>query len=39
MHKAFEVFDEDNSAITVRKLRRIAKELGEDVHDDELKHD
>ena len=37
MHKAFEVFDEDNSgAITVRKLRRIAKELGEDVHDDEL---
>ena len=37
MHKAFQVFDEDNSgAITVRKLRRIAKELGEDVHDDEL---
>ena len=26
MHKAFEVFDEDNSgAITVRKLRRIAE--------------
>lgn len=37
MHKAFEVFDDDNSgAITVRNLRRIAKELGEDVHDDEL---
>lgn len=37
MHKAFEVFDDDKSgAITVRNLRRIAKELGEDVHDDEL---
>ena len=35
--KAFKIFDDDGSGvITVRNLRRIAKELGEDVNDEEL---
>ncbi|KAL4162087.1 hypothetical protein PRNP1_002635 [Phytophthora ramorum] len=35
--RAFELFDEDGSgAITLRKMRRVAKELGENLGDDEL---
>lgn len=35
--KAFKIFDDDGSGvITVRNLRRVAKELGEDVNDEEL---
>jgi centrin-3 len=37
LQKAFELFDEDNSGrISLRNLRRIAKELGENLSDDEL---
>ncbi|POM60473.1 Caltractin-like protein [Phytophthora palmivora] len=35
--RAFELFDEDGSGtITLRKMRRVAKELGENLGDDEL---
>ena len=37
LFKAFKIFDDDNSGqITMRNLRRIAKELGEDVDDEEI---
>ena len=37
LFKAFRIFDDDNSGkITVRNLRRIAKELGEDVDEEEI---
>ena len=37
MAKAFQLFDEDSSGrISFRNLRRIAKELGENLTDDEL---
>ncbi|DAZ93177.1 TPA: hypothetical protein N0F65_003060 [Lagenidium giganteum] len=35
--RAFKLFDEDGSGkITLRKMRRVAKELGENIGDDEL---
>jgi centrin-3 len=35
--RAFKLFDEDGSGkITLRKMRRVAKELGENIGDEEL---
>ena len=37
LHKAFRLFDEDGSGvISFRNLKRVAKELGEKLSDDEL---
>merc|ERR1719385_406305 len=36
--KIFQIFDEDNTGyITLRNLKRIVQELGEDINDEELK--
>ena len=37
LRKAFELFDEDGTGrITLRNMRRISRELGENLSDDEL---
>jgi centrin-3 len=37
IHRAFQLFDDDNTGrISLRNLKRVAKELGENLEDDEL---
>ena len=37
IHRAFQLFDDDNTGrISLRNLKRVAKELGENLDDDEL---
>ena len=37
IRRAFQLFDDDNSGkINLRKLKRVAKEVGEHLDDDEL---